>query len=130
MNLDFSELHDGFKLNALLMAPAQAQFQTLHILKDFFGVYLRGFFWKVQCAPILMCCLCIYVWGCLLVCISKHLLRSKLGFRPWQLVYLRNSSNIYKPAMINKLKRLRMDISTPQDIHLAVSGRLTVCTFF
>jgi len=44
VNLDFSELHDGFKLNALLMAPAQAQFQTLHILKDFFGVYLRVFF--------------------------------------------------------------------------------------
>lgn len=64
------------------------------------------------------------------MCISKHLLRSKLGFRPWQLVYLRNSSNIYKPAMINKLKRLRVDISTPQEIRLAVSGRLTVCTFF
>lgn len=27
----FSELHDGFKLDALLMAPAQEQFQTLHI---------------------------------------------------------------------------------------------------
>lgn len=31
MNLDFSELHACFKADALLMLPAQEQFQTLHI---------------------------------------------------------------------------------------------------
>lgn len=75
MHLDFSELHDGFKLNALLMAPAQAQFQTLHILNDFFGVYLRlerVFFEGSVCAHTYVLLVHIYVWECLLVCISKQ----------------------------------------------------------
>lgn len=34
VNFDFFELHAGFKADALLMPPAQEQFQTLHIWKD------------------------------------------------------------------------------------------------